>query len=219
MRLGCHPQSGALLGGVVQTYLLEKSRVISFSEQERNFHAFYQVLAAVGAHGADSDSGGGGSDAPPGAAAAASVAAGAAGAGAGRFASLELPKLGLCGRAAEYRLLSQGGVRDARARGIDDLESFGATISAMGDMAFTTEEARHSLLTHHSFTAHHVLTSHDSPTAYGLPLACRILLTTRLQARQLLYCVYVLYARRGSCWDSSLPSCTSPTSPSTRPPP
>ena len=38
VRLGMHPQTGELRGGLVQTYLLEKSRVISFSEQERNFH-------------------------------------------------------------------------------------------------------------------------------------------------------------------------------------
>ena len=33
---GTHPETGELLGGVVQTYLLEKSRVISFSEQARD---------------------------------------------------------------------------------------------------------------------------------------------------------------------------------------
>lgn len=50
VRLGLHPTTGALLGGQVHTYLLEKSRVTTgiadtFGTGERNFHAFYQVNA------------------------------------------------------------------------------------------------------------------------------------------------------------------------------
>nr|CCA16530.1 myosinlike protein putative [Albugo laibachii Nc14] len=37
--------AGKLIGAKCQTYLLEKSRVVSIADQERNYHIFYQMLA------------------------------------------------------------------------------------------------------------------------------------------------------------------------------
>lgn len=40
-------QTGALIGATVDTYLLEKVRLIHQNAGERNFHIFYEMLAAV----------------------------------------------------------------------------------------------------------------------------------------------------------------------------
>ena len=42
-------QTGSLIGAVVDTYLLEKIRLVHQSPGERNFHIFYEMLAAVNA--------------------------------------------------------------------------------------------------------------------------------------------------------------------------
>ena len=46
MELSFHP-SGSLLSASIETYLLEKVRLISQSPGERNYHVFYEVLAGV----------------------------------------------------------------------------------------------------------------------------------------------------------------------------
>ena len=45
MRLHFHP-SGAMAGAFIKTYLLEKIRVCAITSPERNYHVFYQLLAA-----------------------------------------------------------------------------------------------------------------------------------------------------------------------------
>ena len=40
-------QSGSLIGAAIDTYLLEKIRLVHQSPGERNFHIFYEMLAAV----------------------------------------------------------------------------------------------------------------------------------------------------------------------------
>lgn len=40
-------QTGALIGAAIETYLLEKVRLIHPSAGERNFHIFYEMLAAA----------------------------------------------------------------------------------------------------------------------------------------------------------------------------
>merc|ERR1719232_1527615 len=39
--------SGRLVGASIETYLLEKVRLISQSPQERNYHIFYEILAGL----------------------------------------------------------------------------------------------------------------------------------------------------------------------------
>lgn len=40
-------KQGRLLGAAIETYLLEKVRIPTQSENERNFHLFYQVRACA----------------------------------------------------------------------------------------------------------------------------------------------------------------------------
>lgn len=39
-------EGGHIIGASIQNYLLEKSRVVSVSHNERNFHAFYALTAS-----------------------------------------------------------------------------------------------------------------------------------------------------------------------------
>ena len=151
VRLTLDAERGYLLGGQVETYLLEKSRVTSgmadhFASGERNFHSFYQLIAGVAeAQAAGHKVGGGG--------------------GGGLLGFLRLganeqdelsphalvgfDALGLTGSPRDYRLLGQfGAAADAhhsaaaKARGLDDAAAFRKTCAALCDLGCSRDEIR-----------------------------------------------------------------------------
>jgi len=109
--VGTAAGKGTLMGASIATYLLEKVRIISQAEGERNYHIFYQLLK-----GADAEE--------------------RAALGLGEFVE-EGGKEG--GKEVGFHYLSQSGCM-LRQDGADDAEDYERTRKAMEIMGFSNEE-------------------------------------------------------------------------------
>eukprot|EP00624_Nannochloropsis_granulata_P003466 evm.model.NODE_27573_length_56350_cov_23.676434.5 len=106
---------GTLMGASIATYLLEKVRVVSQAEGERNYHIFYQLLK-----GADAEE--------------------RAALGLGEFVEEEGGKEGVReGQEGGFHYLSQSGCM-SRQDGVNDAEDYQHTRKAMAIMGFGKEE-------------------------------------------------------------------------------